>query len=288
MSTLERHGAPRPTVTVVVAAYEEAAVLGDCVRSLLALNYPRDCLQVVVVDNGSRDGTARVAQAFGPAVTVLHEAKRGAAAARNRGIAAATGDVIAFTDADCVVDPGWLSPLVAALADPAVGVAGGRIAALRPCTRMAELGEVLHDHASAMSSQPPYAITMSWASSRAVLEHVGAFDESLLRCQDIDLAYRIVQAGHHLAYVDDSRVYHRNRSTLRALLNEAYLHGRGSVAVRRIHAGYLARFPARPGYVPRIVRQVRNLRKTPDRRLALFRLVFDLGKIAGELRGEIR
>jgi len=278
----------RPTVTVIVAAYDAAAVLGDCLRSLLALDYPADHLQIVVVDNASRDATADVARAGGPRVTVLHEPRRGAAAARNRGLAAATGEVVAFTDADCVVDSGWLTPLVAALDDPAVGIAGGRIHALRPCTRIAELGELIHDHASAMASRPPYAITMSWASPRALLERVGGFDPSLLRCQDVDLAYRIVETGARLAFVPDSIVYHRNRATVRAMLTEGYLHGRGSVALRRIYAGRLAHFPRRRGYARRITHHLRQLIHNGDTSAALFRLGFDLAKIAGELRGELR
>lgn len=278
----------RPTVTVIVAAYDAAAVLGDCLRSLLALDYPADRLQLVVVDNASRDATAEVARAGGPRITVLHEPQRGAGAARNHGLAAATGDVVAFTDADCVVDPGWLTPLVTALDDPSVGIAGGSIRALRPCTRIAELGELIHDHARAMAAQPPYAITMSWASPRALLERVGGFDPSLLRCQDVDLAYRIAETGARLAFVPDSVVYHRNRATVRAMLAEGYLHGRGSVALRRIHANRLARHAHRPSYARRITHHLRQLTNNADRSTALFRLAFDLAKIAGELRGELR
>jgi len=278
----------RPSVSVVVAAYNAAAVIGDCLHSLVELEYPRERLEIIVVDNDSKDATARVAGEFADRVNVLLEPRRGASAARNRGIEHATGDVIAFTDADCVVERSWLTELIAPLADPGVGISGGRILALRPCTRIAELGEDIHDHARAMRSEPPYAITMNWASPASVLRKVGPFDESLLRCQDVDLAYRIAQAGHRFAYAERAVVHHRNRSTLRALLREAYLHGRGSLAVRRIHARYLEAFPPPPPYWRRMRGHLRLFRNVGQRQRAAFRLVFDLGKMGGELRGELR
>lgn len=272
-----------PSVSVVVAAYDAASTLGDCLRSLAALDYPKDRLEILVVDNASRDDTVAVARGFAPAATLLTETRRGAAAARNRGLAAARGAVVAFTDADCVVEPDWLVALVPALRDPTVGVAGGRILALRPCNRIAALGEGLHDHAAAMASLPPYAITMNWASPKRVLDQVGRFDESFLRCQDVDLAYRIVQAGYRLAYVDAAVVRHRNRSTLRGLLREARMHGQGAVAVRRVHAAYLAQFPPARSYGRRVYGQLRRLRDLRHLDRGLFSLVFELGKIRGEL-----
>jgi len=274
---------PPPSVSVVVAAYDAAAVVGDCLRSLAALAYSKDRLEIIVVDNQSHDDTAAIVRAFGPAVVLTSEARRGAAAARNRGIAEARGEIVAFTDADCVVDPEWLAELVTGLRDPAVGIAGGRIRALRPCTRIAELGEDIHDHAQAMQSTPPYAISMNWASPKRVLDEVGRFDEAFLRGQDVDLTYRIMRAGHRLAYVDRAVVYHRNRATLVALLREARMHGRGAVAVRRAHAAYLAEFPPAQSYRRRILGRLRRLRDVRHLDRGLFWLAFELGKISGEL-----
>ena len=271
-----------PAVSVVVAAYDAANTLGDCLRSLRALAYPKDRLEILVVDNASRDDTAAVARGFAPEVAVLTEARRGAAAARNRGIAAARGDVVAFTDADCVVERDWLAELVPALGDPTVGVVGGRILARRPCNRIAAFGEDLHDHAAAMASVPPYAITMNWVSPKRVLDEVGRFDEAFLRCQDVDLAYRIVQAGYRLAYAERAVVRHRNRSTLRGLWREARLHGQGAVAIRSVHAAYLAQFPSAPSYARRIGGRLRRLRDLRRLDRGVLSLVFELGKIRGE------
>ena len=140
MTTTEHTKTALPSVSVVVAAYDAALVIGDCLRSLVDQTYAEDRLEIIVVDNHSRDETAAVVRTFGRRVILTSEARRGAAAARNRGIAEAGGEVVAFTDADCVVDRDWLAQLVTGLRDPAIGIAGGRIRALRPCSRIAELG----------------------------------------------------------------------------------------------------------------------------------------------------
>src|SRR5438093_10484670 len=114
-----------PSVSVVVAAYEAEDTIDACVRSLLELRYPTDKLELRVVDNESSDGTVAALSEYGDRIVLLHERTRGAAAARNAGLAAATGEVIAFTDADCVVDPDWLRHLVVPLRDPGVAIARG-------------------------------------------------------------------------------------------------------------------------------------------------------------------
>ena len=92
----------------MVAVHNSVTTIAECVASLLALRYPRRRLEVVVVDNGSTDGTRDVLTAFGNDVRVLSEPIRGASAARNRGIRDARSQMIAFTDADCTVEPDWL------------------------------------------------------------------------------------------------------------------------------------------------------------------------------------
>lgn len=232
-------------VSVVVPVYNGRATIGDCLASLLEVDFPREAFEVLVVDNGSRDGTADLVARHGAAVRLLHESKRGPAAARNRGLREARGEVVAFTDADCVVERGWLRAITAPLADPTVGIAGGRILARRPCNDVERFGERIHDHHSAINVwKPPYAITMSWASRLAVLREVGLFDEDLRRVEDVDLSYRIVQAGYRVVYVPEAVVYHRNERTLWGLFAEGYAHGYHAIKVLRKHEEFLARDPA--------------------------------------------
>ncbi|MGH7789503.1 MAG: glycosyltransferase, partial [Candidatus Binatia bacterium] len=158
-------------------------------------------------------------------------------AARNAGLAVARGAVVAFTDADCTVAPDWLRHLVAPLGDASVGAVGGKILSRRPCNLIEAFGERIHDHARAMHEfSPPYAITMNWASRRAVLEAIGRFDPTLLRGSDVDCSYRLVAAGYRLVYAPAAVIYHRNERTPWGLVHEGYVHARHAAPITALHA----------------------------------------------------
>jgi len=287
-----------PEVSVIVAVYNGQDTIRDCLESLLALDYPRGQWELIVVDNASRDETPRILERYGRRLTILHEHVRGPAAARNRGLRHATGHTVAFTDADCVVDPRWLRHLVAPLQDRAVGIVGGRILARRPCNMIAQFGERIHDHRRAIQDViPPYAITMNWASPRAALQEIGLFDPRLLRCSDVDLAFRLVGAGYRLVYEPDAIIYHRNRSTVRALMWEGYRHGYHAVPVLQRHRQFRSTYGARArtgipwpsrGALRGIARPLQSmvqLAATP--RELPWALCFGLAKNAGRLLGTL-
>ena len=244
------------------------------------------------MDNGSSDGTVEALQRYADRVTVMHESRRGAAAARNAGVEGAAGEVIAFTDADCTVDPDWLRLLVPALEDPAVGIAGGAILARRPANDVERFGETIHDHRQAIAvTSPPYAITMSWASRRRVLDELGGFDVGFPRCQDVDLSYRVVQAGYRLAFVPEALVYHRNERTLPGLFHEGFVHGFHGVHARKRHAEFLRGYGHGRGGAPRLAQIGSQLyawarRQNPGR--ARCEAAFNSGKKTGRLLGSAR
>ncbi len=277
-----------PSASVVVAAYQAAGTLGDCLASLTRLDYPRDRLELICVDNDSPDDTARIACDFAPDVVLAHESRRGAAAARNRGIAISRGDVVAFTDADCTVAPEWLRTLVRPLADAGVGVAGGQILARRPCNWIERFGERIHDHRTAITAtEPPYAIAMNWASRRETLERFRGFDERFLRCQDGDLSLRMLRAGLKLVYVDDAIVYHRNESTLAGLIREGYVHGYHAHAVLALHHDYVSRYSPDVSPLGRFIAAMRALARSGSPSERVLRMLFDWGKAWGAARAAI-
>jgi glycosyltransferase involved in cell wall biosynthesis len=229
-----------PLVSVVVPVRNGERTIEECVRSLVAQSYPRERLEIVVVDNGSLDGTRAILAAFEPGIVVIAEAMPGASAARNAGVRRARGEIVVFTDADCTTDERWLTELVWPLNDRSVGICGGAILARGPANAAELFGEAIHDHAAAMLSfTPPYAVTMNWASPREVLVEVGMFDVRLRRCQDAELAYRIVRAGYRLAYCPAAVVYHRNERNAAGLFREGLQHGFHGTRVRRLHTAFI-------------------------------------------------
>jgi cellulose synthase/poly-beta-1,6-N-acetylglucosamine synthase-like glycosyltransferase len=278
-----------PSVSVIVAVYNAAATLGECIDSLLRLDYPCERLQLLFVDNASSDASRDVLRAGGGRLTMLHEPRRGPAAARNRGLGAATGEVVALTDADCVVDRAWLRHLVVPLAAPGVGLAGGTILSKRPCNSIEAYGEQIHDHDRAINEYtPPYVITMNWAARRELVARLGGFNEDLLRGSDVDFSYRVLATGGRLVYVPDAIVHHRNERTPWGLVHEGYVHAYHNVALRRLHAELRERM--RPERAARIAsRRSPHPRRLPPPRLTpLWSSLFQMGKRLGALAARRR
>src|SRR4029077_14109102 len=119
-----------PTVAVIVPVHNGAATIRTCLEALLAQDWPREALELIVVDNRSTDATQAVVEEY-PVRLVEQNRVQSSYAARNRGVAASHGDLLAFTDADCVPDPGWVRALAAAFEDHRIGLAAGPIEAWR-------------------------------------------------------------------------------------------------------------------------------------------------------------
>ncbi len=281
----------QPRVSLVVPAYNAQATLNACLTSLLDLTYPRDKMELLIVDNNSRDETRVIIESFAPRVRYLYEKKRGPAAARNRGIAHAHGDIVAFTDADCIVEHDWLTELVQPLANEQVGIVGGAIRSTRLDTAVEKFGEQINNQAKAICEyKPAYVASANWASSRGVLLDAGKFDANLRGGEDTDLAWRILQRGKKLVYQATAIVYHRNENTVRGLFLQGFQHGYNSVRVNRKHKKFLETFGyrriQREGYV-QLVRTLRAYLATHSME-AWCDFVFNGGKKLGKLVGSIR
>jgi glycosyltransferase involved in cell wall biosynthesis len=208
-----------PLVTVVVPVWGEAPGLGACLDALGRQSWPPDRLEVLVVDNGAPPGAAASAAAGRPGVRLLGEEGEGSYAARNRGIAEARGEVIAFTDSDCTAAPDWVERGVARLkATPSLGLVGGRIRLTfgdpgRPTS--VELYEsVASFRQESYVLRGRFAATANAFTTRAVLDRVGVFDARMKSLGDVDWGVRVQEAGFGLAYAEEVRVDHPARRTL--------------------------------------------------------------------------
>ena len=114
----------RPDVSVIVPFYQSERIIEACVESLLAQRDRGHAVELIFIDNGARDASASIVKRF-EAVTLLEESKPGAYAARNAGLAHARAPIIAFTDADCVVDVDWVDALLSGMEDSSVGALVG-------------------------------------------------------------------------------------------------------------------------------------------------------------------
>jgi glycosyltransferase involved in cell wall biosynthesis len=236
-------------VTVVVPTYNDAERLARCCRALAAQDY-EGRLEVIVVDNRSTEDVARAIPAGDPRFRLIREDRRGSYAARNAGIAAATGDVLGFTDADCIPRSDWVRKAVRRLTDAAAPHAvGGAINLLfrhgdRPVTGP-ELYEVRHGFdQKRFVEEFGFAATANLIVSAEVIRSLGSFDADLKSGGDLDFGTRLTSSGLRLDYADDAVVDHPSRPTWKDLrlkslrvaggLADLMVHEPARVVLRRV------------------------------------------------------
>jgi GT2 family glycosyltransferase len=214
-----------PAISVVVPVRDGAPSLPALLAGLAGQTLAADRFEVVIVDNGSRDEqTATLARAGG--AVVVRESWANRARARNVGVAAAAAPLIAFTDGDCRVAPGWLEALMRCL-EQAPLVAGpvvvdahaspGRCERLEGLWRFAQEANV-RDHR--------WAASANLGARRDVLESIGGFDPAYVQIgEDVDLCLRAGAAGHELAFCREAVVHHDPETRLRPILGRAFRHG---------------------------------------------------------------
>jgi GT2 family glycosyltransferase len=206
-----------PRLSVVIPHLNQPAFLARCLASLQAGRRKPD--EVIVVDNGSRELPVAVCAAH-PGVTLLQEPTPGPGPARNRGIAAAKGDILAFIDADCLADPDWLANAEAAMADPAAQILGGdvRIAYDNPA-RLTALEAYESIYAYRMDryiAREGFTGTGNLVVRRPVLADVGPF-AGIGVAEDHDWGQRATAKGYRIRYVAGMKVYHPARASFAEL-----------------------------------------------------------------------
>ncbi len=151
--------------------------------------------------------------------------RRGAAHARNAGVAASGGDVLAFCDADDIVHPTWLQTLVGALAS--YDAVGGRLDDFGLSERQQQIRPPATPGTLPTFLGVPYIVSASMAVTRAVFDEVGGYDEDLVRCEDIALSWTLLGRGRRLGFVTESGVSYRHRPGLYPLVKQHFHYGRG-------------------------------------------------------------
>jgi len=206
--------------------------------------------EIVFVDDGSTDDTRAIVAEF--PVTVVAGEGRGPGAARNLGWRAAAQELIWFIDSDCVAEPDALARLVACMADPRVGGAGGSYGNMVPDSLLACLihEEIVARHAT-MPARVNYLATFNVVYRRSVLMQVGGFDERFVTAEDCELSWRILAEGCELAFDPASQVRHFHPARWRPYLRTQRRHGYYRALLYMTHPQY-AHGDAYSGFVDHV------------------------------------
>lgn len=239
-------------ISVIIPAYNSCKVLAPCLDALFKQTVPRNQYEIIVVDDGSHDGTDVVAKSFD--VQVIRQEHAGPAVARNCGVSRSTGNILLFTDADCAPREDWIEKMTRPFQDPEiVGVKGVYRTNQRGLVARFVQTEFEEKYDRMRKADYiDFVDTYSAGYRKAVFQENGGFDPTFPgpSAEDVEFSFRLSQKGYKMVFVPDAVVYHSHPSTL-----WVYLYRKFRFSLWR--AKVYARFPAKlvkDSYTPRTVR----------------------------------
>lgn len=225
-----------PSLSVVVCAYNASATLGECLDHICALDYPD--LEIIVVDDGSTDDSAAIAERH-PRARLIGIPHAGLAAARNEGLWASSGDLVAYIDADAYPTPDW--PYYLALAFDASGVSGAGGPNLAPPSDSPGAHLVARApggpaHVLLSDDRAEHVPGCNMAFWRQTLVELGGFDPVFEAAgDDVDLCWRLLDAGGEIGFHPAAVVWHHRRPNARAFLRQQRSYGHSEALVEARH-----------------------------------------------------
>jgi len=216
-------------VSFVIPVKDAAQHVRRCIASIVANDYPRDQVEILVIDNDSSDGSAQAALDAG--ATVLRSSARSVAELRNQAAGQSRGSILAFVDADHEIDRQWVRTALEVLSAADIGATGAPYLT-------DPLPNWVQRHYDAMRSRPAARGEVQWLGSgnlaikKDVFDGIGGFDEQLTACEDVDLCNRLRAAGHRIVADPAMRsVHYGDPRTLKALFYGELWRGRDNVRV---------------------------------------------------------
>ena len=225
-----------PRVSVVVCSYNAERTMEACLASLEVLNYPD--YEVIVVNDGSTDSTLAIAERF-PYCRIISQQNKGLSVARNVGAEAANGEIVAYTDSDCVADPDWLTYLVAKMESAELVACGGPNFpppenSLVPAAVAVSPGGPTHVLLS--DDVAEHIAGCNMAFRRDVLLGLGGFDPTFRAAgDDVDICWRFQDAGYVIGFSPAAVVWHFRRNTVRAYIGQQRGYGKAEALVYSKH-----------------------------------------------------
>jgi mycofactocin system glycosyltransferase len=238
-----------PGISIIIPSYNRANELRRCLQSLETLSYPRDCIEIIVIDDASSDATNTMLQEYtqeagskGLDVRVVRHTERyGVAISRNTGAEAARYDLLAYIDSDCVASPTWLSDLVPAFQDASIAAVGGMIHALDRTTILGRYEDVRSSlfmgvRAQQVQLEGPlsYLPTANLLVRREIWHQLGGF-APLTFGEDVDFCHRLLATNHPILYLPQGVVYHDYRTEWWPFLRIHALYASAEAALLKRH-----------------------------------------------------
>jgi len=233
-------------ISVIIPFYNSQETIEKCLNAL-AEQYVKP-EEIILVDNKSTDNSIKIAKAFKKDhpdlnIIIAEEHKSGPAAARNKGLKIVTGDIISFTDSDCVPAKNWLYEIIKTFSDLKVGAVAGQIVGCKP----ESIFDKFHALFTMKGFRHPQTFneftlvrggfpTANLSVKKNILDHISGFCDTMqMYSEDYDLCARIYRAGFCIRYTTDAVVYHKHRNNLKGTWRQSFGYGTGHSALLKKH-----------------------------------------------------
>ena len=219
LSELNRQGINSPRVSVVIPVYNEERRIGRCIESVENQDYPIECIEFIVVDDGSLDRSADIAREHG--AKVLRQENRGRGAARNRGVDEASAEIIAFIDADDIVEKSWLKEAIPLLDDERTAAVGCSYYLLNKKNEFVKFSAMQGPFRRRHCTERTDSLSTSGCLyKKSVLKEVGGFDPRMNYGEDMELSSRITNQGYSLHFINKPLIGVEFTDNLREYLSQ--------------------------------------------------------------------
>ena len=282
-------------ISVVMPVYNEAANIISTLEALYSNTVLPD--EVIVADGGSTDNTVQLIKERFPQATVINNPEKNAAAGRNEGIKKAQGDVIAFTDGDCIVDKHWIENISKAFSEHEIDGLGGKVLIAPPINHIEEYWGNLAWKLIMNFGDEPYIVdrcklndafvTANCAYKRSLLVKVKGFNNWFANnAEDVDLCWRAIRSGARLMYIPDVQIYAHNVTTVNGVAKKSFRNGYSSSKLQK-------KYGSKVNFDPNIYKMLgRNvvglLRREKDAGLNILELTCHLaGKYYGSIKAHV-
>lgn len=229
-----------PFVSIIIPVRNVGKIIGQCLESLKNLNYPKDKYEVIIADSESSDNTPSIVKKYG--VILVSTTKRSVCAGRNEGFKAARGEIVAFSDADCLMDKDWIKNSIKYFQDTAIGGVGGPNITPANDTAFAKAVGFIFDQAIFSAGSVHGRILNKIKEVKSIpgcnviyrqkaLAKVFPIDESIFEAEDYATNHQIRHLGYKLLYTPDTIVWHYRRPTPRKFFKQIYRYAIGRLII---------------------------------------------------------
>jgi GT2 family glycosyltransferase len=230
------------TFSIIIPTYYRPQALTRCLDSLSRLDYARNSFEVIVVDDGSPVSLEPIVKSFqdGMTIRLIRQSNAGPAAARNKGAFSAKGKFLAFTDDDCVSDPGWLTELAKQLRNGPNRMVGGRVVNELHENVFSSASQLIIDivyaHYNADPGRAVFFASNNMAVSADTFHALSGFDPAFRTSEDRELCNRWREKGFQMIFAPNAVIHHAHSLTLKTFWNQHMSYGRGAFMFNRTYA----------------------------------------------------